>query len=332
MIARADKGNSIVILSTLHYENKIAKFLSDNNFHTVATDPMNTFQTQVRNTVKQSKTSIPKDSRWKYINMNPSAPSIKGFIKIHKQEQPIRPVVKWRNAPAYQLSKLFTKKLNHLLPLHHAFNIKNTHDLIRNLNDTQLLPHYTLASLHITNLYSNIPVTDTKVILANVLNHKLVDPQTQQEILRWYDIITKQNYFSHNKNIIIQQDSLAMGAPSSGLIAGIFLQHLEHLHLTHLVHKHHIINYCRYADDIFLIFDPNNTSIQHILKDFNALHPNLQFTVETEQDHTLNYLDITIRRAPNKLQNGHIQETRFHQHHHTILLRHTLLSDSCSID
>ena len=61
MITRAAKGNSIVILPT-DYENKIKKFISDNNFHAVTTGPTNTFQTQVRNTVKQSKTLIPKDS------------------------------------------------------------------------------------------------------------------------------------------------------------------------------------------------------------------------------------------------------------------------------
>jgi hypothetical protein len=105
-------------------------------------------------------------------------------------------------------------------------------------------------SLDIKNLYTNIPVSETKTILANMLRQELADPQTQQEILELYDIITGQNYFSHNKNIIIQWDGLAMGAPSSGLIAEIFLQHTEHLHLAH---KHHILNYCRYVDDIILI-------------------------------------------------------------------------------
>jgi len=52
-----------------------------------------------------------------------------------------------------------------------------------------------------------------------MLKHHLVDSQTQQEILSRYDVITKQNYFSHNKYIIILQDGLAMGAPSSGIIA-----------------------------------------------------------------------------------------------------------------
>jgi len=105
------------------YETKIRRFLLDNNLLTATTDPINTLQTQIRNTLRESKTLIPKDSRWKYINMNPSTPSIKGLIKLHKPDQPIQHVVNWRNA-AYNLPKLFTYKINHLLLLPNAFNIK----------------------------------------------------------------------------------------------------------------------------------------------------------------------------------------------------------------
>jgi hypothetical protein len=111
-----------------------------------------------------------------------------------------------------------------------------------------------------------------------------------------------QGGFSHNKNIIIQQDGLAMGAPSSGLIAETFLQHLEHLHLAHLTHRHRIINCCRYVDDIFLIFDSNRTNSQSILKDFNALQRKLQFTAETEKYLALNYLDITTQQTPTNIR------------------------------
>ena len=83
-----------------------------------------------------------------------------------------------------------------------------------------------------------------------------------------------------------------MGAPSSGLIAEIFLQHIEHTLLPHITHKHRILNYFRYVDDILLIYDSTHTSIQMILEDFNVLHPKLQFTTESEKDHNLNYLDI----------------------------------------
>ena len=144
--------------------------------------------------------------------------------------------------PGY--ATVFTDKINHIAPLPNAVNIKNTQDLIQNLKDTPKLPHYSLASLDSTNLHSNIPVIETRTILTDMLKYELVNPQTQQEILKWYDVIAKQDYFAHNKNTVIQYDGLAMDAPSSGLIAEIFLQHIEYIHLTHF------ISYSK----IFLIF------------------------------------------------------------------------------
>jgi hypothetical protein len=115
--------------------------------------------------------------------------------------------------------------VSQLAPLPHFFNIKNTQDLLKNLEDTPMLRHYNLASLDITNLYSNIPVKETKMIFANILTYNLIAPQTQQELFRWFDIITKQNYFTHKNQIVVQHDGLAMGVPSCGLIAEMFLQH-----------------------------------------------------------------------------------------------------------
>jgi hypothetical protein len=165
--------------------------------------------------------------------------------------------------------------------------------------------------LDIRNLYSNILVIETRTILTDILKYELVAPQTQQEILKWYDVITSQNYFTHKKDTVIQHDGLAMGTPSSELIAEIFLQHIQHTHLTHLTHKHKIINYCRHVDDILLIFDSNHTNIQKILNDFNTLHPKLQFTAEAERDHTLNYFNISIHRTPTNIKTAVYRKPTF---------------------
>jgi hypothetical protein len=107
--------------------------------------------------------------------------------------------------------------------------------------------------------------------------------------------------FTQNHDIISQHDGLAMGAPSSGLIAELFLQHTGNAHLARLSQKHRIIDYFRYVDDILLIFDPNHSDIQSVLTDFNALHPNLYLTAEIERDNTINYPDISIQKNPPKL-------------------------------
>ena len=128
-------------------------------------------------------------------------------------------------------------------------NLENTTDLLKKLENTPILPHFTLASMDISNLYTNIPVKETREIIANNLNNNNINPQAQQEILNCYDTTTNQNYFSNNGKILIQQEVLAIGAPTSGTMAEFFLQHLEETHLTHLSKKHSIAAYFRYVDD-----------------------------------------------------------------------------------
>jgi hypothetical protein len=78
------------------------------------------------------------------------------------------------------------------------FKIKNTTDLLQNLQDTPMSPRYTFVSLDITNLYSNIPTIETKMILTDTLKYYQTDPKTQQEILMWYDIIRQNMQVLHH--------------------------------------------------------------------------------------------------------------------------------------
>jgi len=143
-------------------------------------------------------------------------------------------------------------------------------------------------------------VKDTKDIIARTLEKNGVEPHTRQELLNWYDNITHQNYFSNNEKILIQQDGLAMGAPSSGLIAEFFLQNLEDTHLAQISNKHNITAYFRYVDDILVIYDSSHTDIKNIQDDFNMLHPNMMFKAEPESNNQINFLDITIHKTPIK--------------------------------
>ena len=117
-------------------------------------------------------------------------------------------------------------------------------------------------------------------------------------MLNWYDTITKQNYFSNKDKTLIQQDGLAMGAPTSGIIALLFLQNSEDAHLIHLSNKHKIVTYFQYVDDTLIIYNSNHTDIDNIQNDFNTLHPNMKFTAETETNNKGNFLDVTIHRTP----------------------------------
>jgi hypothetical protein len=300
MLAKADKSNAIVLLPITQYEDKINEFITSNNLKHTNKDPTNKFQTLTRSTVNNSKTLIPKEERWKYTNMNPKAPTITGHIKIHKNGQPIRPVINWRHAPAFKLAKALNQTLKLLAPLPNLHNIQNTVELMDKLKEIKLSPHHTLASLDIANLYTSIPVKETRAIIARSMTKQKIKPSTRKELLKWLDTITKQNYFANGNNIVIQEDGLAMGAPTSGLIAEFFLQHLEKTHIPKLSKKHKLAGYYRYVDDILIIYNTSQSNITDILQDFNNIHPNMLFTAEHEEKQQLNFLDITIHKNHNE--------------------------------
>jgi len=78
-ITKDDKGNSIVILPTQHYDIKIQTFIPENHFQTINRNPTKAFKNQIRKTINHSKTLTPQDSKWKYLNLNPSTSTIKGL-------------------------------------------------------------------------------------------------------------------------------------------------------------------------------------------------------------------------------------------------------------
>jgi hypothetical protein len=157
---------------------------------------------------------IRKDEKWKYVNLNPYPPIIRGSIKIHKTDSPIRPIVNWKEAPAYKLAKMLTKKLGILIPLSYIFNIKNSIQLLEDLLDIPFDKDLKFISSNIENMYSNIPITELTKIEVMCKQNRF-NTEIKNEIIKICNILTKQNYFQYEDLQYIQEDGLAMGAPTS---------------------------------------------------------------------------------------------------------------------
>jgi hypothetical protein len=67
--------------------------------------------------------------------------------------------------------------------------------------------------------------------------------------------VLDQNYFTLNNEYYTQEKGLAMGAPSSAILAEIFLQNNEHNEIYKILRKHKIEGYFRYVDDKLIIYD-----------------------------------------------------------------------------
>ena len=92
-----------------------------------------------------------------------------------------------------------------------------------------------------------------------------------------------------------------MGSPISGKIMEIFLQHLEHTHIRPLIGSKQILYFTRYIDDIFIIYDSDNTNQDKLAQHTNSMHNNLQFNPTQESNGYISFLDLTIIRRTSHL-------------------------------
>jgi hypothetical protein len=146
-------------------------------------------------------------------------------------------------------------------------------------------------------MYTNIPTEALPSMLLNMMKAQSMDIEYSRHILSLVEIVLRQNYFQHGKEIFQQKEGLAMGAPTSSILSEVYLQNLEHNSIFKILMEQKIVAYFRYVDDIMIVYDRNKTNISHMLDLFNKLHSKLKFTLELEED-MINFLDITIHRRP----------------------------------
>jgi hypothetical protein len=293
IIVKADKSNSTVITPTESYLDKVQNFIHNNNFTNTTKDYTNKYQKDVRNSINNCSHIIPKDKKCKYINLNPAPPTIRGLIKIHKTETPIRPTVKWVDAPAYKLGKKLAKGINKYIPLPRTFNAKNSIQLMKDLTDIPYETDLKIASFDITNMYTNIPTNELSDIKHLCIQNN-VDLTIQTELKQLFNSILSQNYFQFNNSYYLQELGLAMGAPTSSIFSEIYLQFLENTKIYDILINTESSGIFDTVDDILIVYKDKITDIHKMFDLLNDVSPTLSFTPEEEENNNINFLDISI--------------------------------------
>lgn len=203
--------------------------------------------TSLKNFKKLTKEELRQITSQQHV----SVPKFYGLPKIHKNGIPLRPIVDFRTSPAYKLS-FFLNKILKLLTKNHPTSLLNTYDFVKHVKNLIIPPDYKMTSIHVTSLFTKVPLTVT----LQYINEQLQEmPQEWKTItsLRASDVIdliilcTKCNFFIWNDHIFKQTDGSPMGSPISPVLAEIFLQKLE----TYKLPNPNIFFYRRFVDDIF---------------------------------------------------------------------------------
>jgi hypothetical protein len=176
--------------------------------------------------------------------MNPKAPNLRGLIKIPKLGSPIRPIINWQHAPAYRLAKLLSEKLQQELQLPYTFNIKNSQHLMMELQTMDgNNQSFRLTSFDIVNMYTNIRPLSFQTLLKRCASIRTLRQKLKKELFRITKTVLRQNYFKFENNTYTQLEGLAMGAPTSAIFLGLYLQKIEHTDLITILINNNVQGY-----------------------------------------------------------------------------------------
>ena len=161
-----------------------------------------------------------------------------------------------------------------------------------------------MLSFDIKNLYTNVPVRETICLARKIVIDKLHDEHIADTIEELLTVCTDQSFCQFNNKFYRYSDGLPMGGSLSGLLADIFLDNLETilLDIKNSVNNK-IVIWQRYVDDVLVLWEgaDGDDNIHKFHDYINGLHANLSFTLEKEQNNSINFLDLTIIRENGSL-------------------------------
>lgn len=97
---------------------------------------------------------------------DPLIPRIYGLLKIHKSDDPLRPIINTINGPTYPLTKFLAQKLKPLVGCNDS-SMKESASFVQEWKDIILDPRDLLVSFDVVSLYTKIPIQEA----IDVINH-----------------------------------------------------------------------------------------------------------------------------------------------------------------
>ena len=296
-----DKGNGISVMDTGEYLSKLDSIVNDENkFVRVlpstrknARYPTIRRQEILKDLIDKHIKEHVTDEMYKQLVPSGCGPGkLYGTCKVHKPNNPLRPVVSMLRTPEYQLAKYLDSLIKPNIP--DKFMLYSTDNFLQKLNKFVIRPGDKSLSFDVVSLFTNVPLNETIRIIADHMYSKKAKftPPFKKEAFVQLMKLTTGGIFLHRDLLYQQKDGVSMGNPLAPTMANFFLGYLEE-NLFRTTEPDHPAFYARYVDDIFCVFR-SDVDFLNFFGKLNSLHPSLQFTYE-ESGPTLPFLDVEVR-------------------------------------
>ena len=171
--------------------------------------------------------------------------------------------------------------------------------LLDKLKEFSPSPHQIMVSFDVVSLFTNVPLEETINMIGNCTytETNLSQPAFEKDIFVNLMRLATQGLFLYKDTLYKQIDGVTLGCPLGQTLANFFMTHMEKQLLCNDPEASPKL-YLRYIDDIFAIFD-NDQSCTKFMEKLNTQHPNIKFTLEQAKN-TIPFLDVEIKINLNK--------------------------------
>jgi hypothetical protein len=240
-IAKAYKSIAIVIIDKTELKQKINSFIQENNIMRLNKHPTKSYHRQLQQTMQKCEDLIEKNRRKYLLNLKPTAPRINAYIKMHKENKPIRRVIDNTQAPSYKIAKFLNTRIKEYIYLPNTYTEENSYEIAQELHKIQVKDNHKIVALDIKNLYVNLPKQGITQPTIFWLDRNNTNKKIKEQIIQLLNIIIEQNYFQYNNQFFRPENGIAMGSPISGTLAEIYLQQIE-LYTKHWIESQEIVS------------------------------------------------------------------------------------------
>ena len=201
----------------------------------------------------------------------------------------LRPIVSSIGTFNHNLARFLCDLLSLLVP--NDYSCKDTFSFVSQIKNANLSKNF-LVSYDVTTLFTNIPLQETIDLAINLLfNHNPDLNITRKELKKLFLFATSKSHFIFNSKFYNQIDGVVMGSPVTPIFMGF---HESKWFNESNLNKPNF--YLRYVDDILAAFDNEQDSLNFL----NNKHPNIRFTIEKQNNHSITFLDVFISGINNQ--------------------------------
>ena len=302
LIMGADKGKCTVVQSSVEYEKKVETMLSDKHtYEKLSKNPTPKYKRKLVEILKRLKAEEKIDES-QYRLLFPTAENIPRMYcttKIHKDGNPIRPIVDCIGSIGHQTSKALAEILAPMVgnSEHHVVNSKT---LAEEMVGVMVDDGDIFNSHDVVSLFTNTPIDKCLDIIKECLdNDNTLKNRTKlnsDDIIELLKFVLTTTYFSFRGQIYRQIFGAAMGSPVSAIVANLFMEWLEGEAMATAPLDIKPKLWRRYVDDVLEIIKEGKT--ERLTQHLNTIDPtgSIKLTYEEESDRKIPFLDTLIVR------------------------------------